>query len=99
MIQRAGAGVQAWLELVSGEAQRQAPIEEGTLRGSAYVEIDTHADGVDGATGFATVYARYQHEGLHFAHPRGGKAKFLEDPFKQHLPRYAPTIAAAIGPL
>ncbi len=30
---------------------------------------------------FNTPYARRQHEELHWTHPRGGKAKYLEDTF------------------
>ena len=31
---------------------------------------------------FNTPYARRQHEELGYEHPRGGKAKYLEDPFR-----------------
>ncbi len=33
---------------------------------------------------FNTPYARRQHEDLTLNHPRGGKAKYLEDPFKRN---------------
>ena len=33
---------------------------------------------------FNTPYARRQHEELGYNHPRGGKAKYLEDPFNQN---------------
>ena len=32
---------------------------------------------------FSTPYARRQHEELDYNHPRGGKAKYLEDPFNR----------------
>jgi hypothetical protein len=32
---------------------------------------------------FNTPYARRQHEELDYNHPRGGKAKYLEDPFNR----------------
>ena len=32
---------------------------------------------------FNTPYARRQHEELDYEHPRGGKAKYLEDPFNR----------------
>jgi len=41
---------------------------------------------------FNTPYARRQHEELGYNHPRGGKAKYLEDPFnrnKQKVLQYA----------
>jgi len=33
---------------------------------------------------FNTPYARRQHEELDYEHPRGGKAKYLEDPFNRN---------------
>ena len=33
---------------------------------------------------FSTPYSRRQHEELDYEHPRGGKAKKLEDPFNQN---------------
>jgi len=33
---------------------------------------------------FSTPYARRQHEELGYNHPRGGKAKYLEDPFNRN---------------
>ncbi len=33
---------------------------------------------------FSTPYSRRQHEELDYEHPRGGKAKYLEDPFNQN---------------
>ena len=33
---------------------------------------------------FNTPYARRQHEELDYNHPRGGKAKYLEDPFNRN---------------
>jgi len=33
---------------------------------------------------FNTPYARRQHEELGYNHPRGGKAKYLEDPFRRN---------------
>lgn len=53
----------------------------GTVRGS--VEVDQ-------------VYARYQHEGLDFRHPRGGQAKYLEQPFYANAPVYLQDIAARV---
>lgn len=42
------------------------------------------------------VYAHYQHEHLNFHHPRGGQAKYLEQPlydhFRGYLSNYADTV-------
>lgn len=42
------------------------------------------------------VYAQNQHESLHFKHPRGGKAKYLEEPFLQHYRTYCGYIADSL---
>jgi hypothetical protein len=44
---------------------------------------------------FNTVYAAYQHEETSLEHPLGGQAKYLEQPFREGLPRYERIIAAA----
>lgn len=38
--------------------------------------------------GFSTRYATVQHEMTNYTHPRGGQAKFLEEPFRQNSNRY-----------
>jgi hypothetical protein len=86
----------AWMEHVIGEAQRRAPIEEGTLRATGTVEVERHATGGTVTGSFSTPYAAVQHERLDFNHPRGGQAKYLEGPFKENLPRLEPLIAAAV---
>jgi hypothetical protein len=45
-------------------------------------------DAVVGEVGFNTPYALAQHERLDFNHPKGGKAKYLEDNLKQQADRY-----------
>jgi len=45
-------------------------------------------DAVVGEVGFNTPYALVQHERLDFHHPRGGKAKYLEDNLKGQAGRY-----------
>jgi hypothetical protein len=44
------------------------------------------------------VYARYQHEGLDFKHPRGGQAKYLEQPLYANVALYMRDIAARVLP-
>jgi hypothetical protein len=44
---------------------------------------------IKGIAGFNTPYALAQHERLDYRHPKGGKAKYLEDPLKQNAKRYA----------
>jgi hypothetical protein len=135
-------GMEEDVEDLLGRAQREAPLDEGTLRasGTAAVFVDgkrvsgvaeqsgfvmlsaagpiegpkTHAmvhrdvdalaaqspkkgGGVEGQVSFNTPYALEQHERLDFNHPKGGKAKYLEDPLKENADRYAGHIADRIG--
>lgn len=53
----------------------------GTLRGR--VEVDQ-------------VYAQFQHEGLDLKHPRGGQAKYLEEPLYAKHGRYLERVADAV---
>lgn len=63
-------------EHLKGVAQQLAPVDEATLRNSAAV---TH-DGTKAVVSFDTPYAARQHEELTWHHPRGGQAKYLEQP-------------------
>lgn len=91
------AAARVWADHVLGEAQRLAPLDEGTLRGSGQVTEDVHAGGVDITISFSTPYAARQHEELDYQHPKGGQAKYLEEPFKRNLPRLAPVVSAAVA--
>lgn len=64
------------------------PVDEATLRRSATVDVQ----GREAAVSFDTPYARRQHEGLHYHHPKGGQAKYLETPLHDE----ADTIRAII---
>jgi hypothetical protein len=66
-------------EVLLTEAQNEAPVETGTLRRSGTVTEATDRVYVS----FNTPYAVRQHEELEWRHPLGGKAKYLEDPFKR----------------
>lgn len=79
-----------------GEAQRLAPVEEGTLRASGEVEIDHRGDAIVATVSFNTVYAARQHEETDWEHPLGGQAKYLEQPLREKAPRYERVIAAAV---
>jgi hypothetical protein len=71
-----------------GEAQRRAPVEEGTLRASGDLDVDVGPGGVIVTVAFNTVYAARQHEETEWEHPKGGEAKYLENPLRERLPRY-----------
>lgn len=53
-----------------------APVDEATLRRSATVDVQGH----EAAVSYGTKYAPIQHEALHYHHPKGGQAKYLEAP-------------------
>jgi hypothetical protein len=90
------AGLTTWAEHVLGEAQRQVPLEEGTLGGTGSVEIHQRPGGADAVISFGTPYAARQHEELGYRHRNGRKAKYLEDPMKANLPRLGPVLQASI---
>lgn len=77
---------------LQGESQRRAPIDTGALRGSAFAE----QNGLEGTVGFTEEYALYQHEGVEFNHPKGGEAKYLENPFKERINKYIKAIGDAV---
>lgn len=97
--QRAAAigAIEVWAQHVLGEAQRLAPVEEGTLRAAGNVEVFEAGDGATVVISFRTPYAARQHEELGYAHPLGGQAKYLETPFKAGIPRLAPLVRAAVA--
>lgn len=79
-----------------GRATNEAPVDEGTLRGSGKSEVTVTPRGVSVEVSFSTVYAARQHEEVTWKHPKGGKSKYLEDPLKEMAPRYVSALAAAI---
>ncbi len=71
----------------------EAPVDTGDLRANCSVDtLDAHSKRV----GYNLIYAIIQHERLDFSHPRGGKAKYLEDPFNQNKDRYERYIRGSV---
>lgn len=80
-----------------GKAVDLAPIETGDLKGSGSAHVFEDRDGtVNGIVAFGSVYARYQHEGLHFRHPQGGQARYLAQPFEENADRYIQKIKDSV---
>lgn len=73
---------------LKGKAVKLAPIKTSDLRKSAYTAMENYA----GEVGFAEVYALRQHEELGYEHPKGGQAKFLEQPYKENIDTYVKWI-------
>jgi hypothetical protein len=65
----------------------------GLDRLMAHLAPDRVPHVIEGIAGFNTPYALAQHERLDFNHPKGGKAKYLEDPLKQNADRYGDHLA------
>ena len=85
----------SWLHNVAqdltGEAQRLAPKDEGTLRAAGHWEIN----GDKAKVIFDTPYAAEQHENLNYTHT-DGEAKYLEKPMKAKEQKYAADLAARL---
>ena len=82
-----------------GESKRRAPIDVGDLRGTAFsppVRQNARTGNPEGMVIFPVIYAMYQHEGIHFQHPRGGEAKYVERPLKERRDLYVKYIKEAI---
>ena len=81
---------------VARRAPIDAPPEGGTLRASAFYRLeDGGMSVVVGFEGGADEYMWVQHEELDFEHPRGGEAKFLENPYNERKGGYAKAIKKA----
>lgn len=78
------------------ESTKQAPILWGDLRDSAQTTFNSGAKDYEAIVSFNTIYALRQHEHPEYKHPKGGKAKYLEDPFKQNQAKYMNFIQNAI---
>lgn len=70
------AGNRRALEILLEHSRKLVPKDTGKLIHSGRVEMN----GEQGRVVYETEYAIIQHERTDFAHPRGGQAKYLEDP-------------------
>ena len=82
---------------LQGRSAEEAPIDKGDLRGNAGIDDSQLRSKSIVFVGYSLPYALRQHEELDFNHPLGGKAKFLEDPFRSNIKRYNKFIASAIN--
>lgn len=77
------------------KSKELAPLDSGDLKGSGKGDVDVIGDNIVGTVSFnagsedgKTSYALIQHEDMSFNHPRGGQAKYLEQPLNQNRDRY-----------
>ena len=71
------AGIRKALDCLLARSLEEVPRDTGALACSGHVEI---TDDCSGRVVYDAEYAIQQHERTDFAHPQGGKAKYLEDP-------------------
>ena len=77
---------------LQGKAQLLAPVDMGDLRGSGFSETK----GQEVTVGFSEPYALKQHEELEYNHPKGGQAKYLEQPYKENVKHYINDISKKV---
>lgn len=78
-----------------GKSVPLAPIDTGDLRGSAHVDNATSSH-MTAILSYQEVYALRQHEELSYNHPKGGQAKYLEQPFKENSNKYVQHIKDSV---
>jgi len=89
-------GMEKVINDLTRRSKRLAPLDTGNLRGSGFGEVDaTGSDEVIGTVIFnagvddnGNSYALIQHENMAFRHPRGGQAKYLEQPLNENRDKY-----------
>ena len=69
---------------------------EGGKDADANKPIDAPSEDLSVNVGYSLPYALRQHEELGFSHPKGGKAKFLEDPYNENISKYKEFIADGV---
>ncbi|NPV30482.1 MAG: HK97 gp10 family phage protein [Firmicutes bacterium] len=78
---------------LQGKSAMQAPIDTGDLKANCLVSpLRQEGSQVSLTVGYDLPYAIVQHEHVEFRHPKGGKAKYLEDPFKENAKKYVKYI-------
>lgn len=71
---------------LGSKCSKAAPVESGDLRGE--LAKPRRKGPMHWQIGSSLPYTRRQHEGVHFRHPKGGGAKFLERPFRENQSVY-----------
>ena len=78
------------------ESSDEAPVENGDLKGDAKPD-KRDLDKLIIYVAYSLPYALRQHEEIGYNHPMGGKAKFLEDPFRRNAQKYVNHIGKRIS--
>ena len=78
---------------LQGKSVQEAPVDTGDLRNDCKVQEEP----LKVTVGYDLPYAMKQHEELDYSHPKGGKAKYLEDPFNENTDNYIEHIRQKAG--
>lgn len=82
---------------LKGKSQEEAPVDLGDLKGNCHVsDVEESSEGISVRVGYSLPYALRQHEHPDYSHPKGGKAKYLEDPYKSNSQKYLNYIGKEI---
>lgn len=80
---------------LQGKSAKLAPVDTGDLRNNCNADLRKASGNNASATvGYSLPYALRQHEELGYNHPKGGQAKFLEQPFLESEKKYIDKIKA-----
>lgn len=80
---------------LQGKSAKLAPVDTGDLRNNCNADLSKANGSKASATvGYSLPYALRQHEELGYNHPKGGQAKFLEQPFLENEKKYIDKIKA-----
>ena len=85
---------------VANKADNLVPVDEGILKGSQSVTPPKPHSATPTARitygGPSAPYALVQHERLDYEHPKGGQAKYLEEPFIEEVNAWPARFSARI---
>lgn len=93
---------------LAGRSARLAPVDTGDLRNNCHAEVNgsavfrnltpcgtaAQALKAEAKIGYSLPYALRQHEELTYNHPKGGQAKYLEQPFLERKQDYIDMLAS-----
>lgn len=88
-------GLKKLAETILTDAKKLCPVDSGTLRQSGEVKASNKNKTVE--ISFNTPYALKQHEEMGYNHPKGGQAKYLEQPFNEKIKDAQSTVEFEIG--
>jgi len=78
---------------LQGKSAKLAPVDTGDLRNNCNADLSkVNGSKASATVGYSLPYALRQHEELGYNHPKGGQAKFLEQPFLENEKKYIDKI-------